>query len=262
MNMKNRGNEKKNNRGQITIFIIIAILIIAAGVLIYLFYPKIIPGGESAAKNPQAFMQSCLEEAINQKIDVLSLKGGSISPEHYFVYKGDTIEYLCYTNEYYKTCAMQQPMLKNHIEAEIKNSIKKDVEKCFEDLQSSFEKRGYEVNLKSGETKVELLPKRIVVNFGHELTLTKESSEKYNSIRILLNNNLYELVSIANSILNMEARYGDAETTIYMNYYKDLKVEKYKQTDGTTIYILTDRNNGKKFQFASRSISWPPGYGV
>ena len=66
-------------------------------------------------------------------------------------------------------------------------------------------------------------------------------------------------MSIANSILSMEVQFGDSETTIYMNYYHDLKVEKKKQTDGTTIYILTDRITGDVFQFASRSIAWPPG---
>jgi len=75
-----------------------------------------------------------------------------------------------------------------------------------------------------------------------------------------VNNNIYELSAIAESILNSEADYGDVEVTVYMDYYTDLKVEKQKQSEGTTIYILTDRNTGDKFQFASRSIVWPPGY--
>ena len=118
---------------------------------------------------------------------------------------------------------------------------------------------GYAVTLTEGETKVELLPNRIIVVFENDLTLTKDDSERYDELSVIVNNNLYELVSITNSILNMETRYGDSETTIYMNYYHNLKVEKKKQTDGTTIYILTDRNKGDKFQFASRSIAWPPG---
>ncbi|MFH1240218.1 MAG: hypothetical protein V1672_03295, partial [Candidatus Diapherotrites archaeon] len=96
--------------------------------------------------------------------------------------------------------------------------------------------------------------------FNSSLVLTKESTEKYDLFSVVLNNNLYELVSVANSILNWETRYGDSETTNYMTYYHDLKVEKKKQSDGSTIYILTDRNNGNKFQFASRSVAWPPGY--
>jgi len=47
-----------------------------------------------------------------------------------------------------------------------------------------------------------------------------------------------------------------------MTYYRDLKVEKKKQTDGSTVYILTKMDSGDKFQFASRSVAWPPGYGI
>ena len=128
-------------------------------------------------------------------------------------------------------------------------------------MRQTYEKKGYAVNLRQGTMGVELLPKRIVVTFNHSLTLTKETSQTYDSFTVAVHNNLYELISIVNSILNWEARYGDSETTVYMNYYHDLKVEKKKQSDGSTIYILTDRNNGKKFQFASRSVAWPPGFG-
>ena len=249
-------------RGQATIFIIVAVIVVALVVLIFMFWPKIVLKGGFDEKNPQAFMQTCLEDVLQEKVDVLSLQGGDLNPKHYFAYQGEQVEYLCYTNEFYKTCVMQQPMLKKHIENEIKNSIKEDANRCFNDLKNNYDKKGYVVSLTEGDIKIELLPKRIVTSFTHELTLTKDGTEKYDSIRVILNNNLYELVSIANSILNMEARYGDAETTIYMNYYRDLKVEKKKQSDGTTIYILTDRNNQRKFQFASRSIAWPPGYGI
>jgi hypothetical protein len=89
-----------------------------------------------------------------------------------------------------------------------------------------------------------------------------EESINYDSIRVVVDSNIYELVSIANSILNWEATYGDSETTTYMNYYHDLKVEKLKQGEGTTVYILSNRDSGEKFQFASRSVVFPPGYGA
>ena len=59
-----------------------------------------------------------------------------------------------------------------------------------------------------------------------------------------------------------ETLFGDIETTYYMSLYPELKVEKLKQTDGSTIYILSERDTQNKFQFASRSVAWPPGYGV
>jgi hypothetical protein len=252
----------KEKRGQITIFIIVAIVIIVLVALLYMFYPQIKTTLGIESKNPNEFIQDCISKEIEESVNRLSLQGGSLDPRHYIAYKNEKIEYLCYTSEYYKTCVMQQPMLKTHIEEEIGNSIKNKADECFNDLKESYIKKGYAVNLKKGDINVELLPKRIVVTFNNSLTLTKDSSEKYDSIKVVLNNNLYELISITNSILNWEASYGDSETTSYMNYYHDLKVEKEKQSDGTTIYILTDRNNGNKFQFASRSVAWPPGYGV
>jgi hypothetical protein len=68
------------------------------------------------------------------------------------------------------------------------------------------------------------------------------------------------LTSIANSILNLETTYCDSETTLYMALYHNLKVEKILRDSGTKVYIITDRDTGNKFQFASRSQVWPAGY--
>lgn len=252
----------KENKGQVTIFIIIAIFVVAIGVLIYTLSPQIRTGIVGETKSPEEFIQTCLEDEIENAVETLSLQGGSIEPEHYILYQDERIEYLCYTGQDFITCVMQQPLLIQHIESEIENEIRGDVGNCFDALRESYLDSGYGADLRTGTTNVELLPKRIVTNFDYVLTLTKGETETHDSFSVVLNNNLYELVSITNSILNWEARYGDAETTVYMNYYHDLKVEKKKQTDGTSIWILTDRNNGNKFQFATRGGVLPPGYGT
>ncbi|MFH1607615.1 MAG: hypothetical protein ABIA78_00610 [archaeon] len=253
---------RDNKRGQVTIFIIIGIVIVAMGVLVYLFYPQIKTTLGFEETNPSAFIQECVEKEIENNLDMLSLQGGSLEPGHYILYDGEKVEYLCYTEEYYKTCVVQQPMLKRHIEEEIKEGIKVRVAECFNNLEENYLGKNYGVELGSGEMEIELLPKRVIATFNRSLVLTKEGTEKYDSFDVIVNNNIYELMSVTNSILKWETNLGDAETTNYMNYYRDLKVEKKKQTDGSTIYILTDRNNGNKFQFASRSVAWPPGYGV
>jgi len=252
----------KERGGQVTIFIIIAIIIIGIAVSVYFLVPRAEIGTVFDATNPAGFIQTCLEDEIESTVETLSLQGGTIEPEHYFLYQDNRIEYLCYTAEYYKTCSVQRPLLKQHIESEIKEDISEEVEACFTTLQENYRSDGYAVDLKTGKTIVELLPKRIVTRFeDYVLTVSKAETARHDSFNVILNNNLYELTSIANSIIDWETNYGDAETTLYMTYYKDLKVEKKKQQEGTTVYILTDRNNGDKFQFASRSVALPPGYG-
>ncbi len=251
---------KEGKKGQVSLFIIIAIIIVIMGILIYLFYPKIKATFGLETQSPSEYLQTCLEEDFENIVDNLSLKGGELNPEHYFIYENQQIKYLCYTENYYETCVNQEPMLKNSIEEEIEEKLGSKINECSDAMKENFENRGYIVNLQKGESDVELLPKRILLRINSTLVLQKEGSQNYDSFSIILNNNLYELVSIANSIINWEAHYGDSEITTYMNYYHDIKVEKKKQSDGTTVYILTDRDTRDKFQFASRSVAWPAGY--
>jgi hypothetical protein len=259
--MKRGSDFDRNKRGQVTIFIIIAILIIGAVALFYVLIPKTQTGAGFDVNNPSGFIQNCLESKIEDSVKLLSNQGGSINPEFYFNYNEEKIEYLCYTNENYKLCVVQQPLLKPHIESEIKKGISAEVTSCFNNLKSNYESKGYTAQLEIGKTKVELLPKRVITTFeNYTFTATKGETKRYNSFNVILDNNLYELISIANSIIEYETTYGNADPRIYMMYYPDLKVEKNLRDDGTRIYVLTDRNTGNKFQFASRSVAIPPGY--
>ena len=195
-------------------------------------------------------------------VETITLQGGSFEPAFYYTYEGNDIEYLCYTNNYFELCTVQRAFLSPHIEKEILNEISSDVDFCFDSLETSYTNKNYAVNLDRGDTLVEILPKRIVVSFDSELTLTKDTTESYDSFNIILDNNLYQLTSIASSIINWETTYGGADPSTYMNYYRDLKVEEHEQIDGTTIYILTERDTENKLQFASRSLVFAPGYVV
>lgn len=250
-----------NKRGQITIFIILAVLIVAITALIYLFYPQIKSAFGSDVKNPSAFIEECIRDDLQSAVDLIKSQGGSLDPQHSFLYKDNKIEYLCYTNEYYRTCTMQQPMLKEHIEDGLGDAIADKARSCFNELKASYQSQGYKVTLKEGDSKVELLPKRITMIFNNTLFLEKgENTESYDQITVYFENNLYEFVGIVQSILVSEAKWGDTDISYYMNWYRDLKVEKLKQSDGTKIFILTDLVNQDKFQFATRGIAWPPGY--
>jgi len=131
----------KRKGGQVTIFVILAIIIIAIALLVYFFLPNIKSFFSGVEDNPYTSFQSCIEDDIIEATQLLSLQGGSIDPEHYIVYNGETIEYLCYTNEFYETCVMQQPMLKAHVEKEIREEIFNRVTECFEELENKYDKK-------------------------------------------------------------------------------------------------------------------------
>lgn len=248
-----------NKKGQVTIFVILAIVIVVAGGLIYFFYPEISSTSTSLEENPKTYIQNCVEGVFEENVEILGAQGGSFVPDSSFTYMGDEVEYLCYTNQYYETCVVQRASLVSHIEEELKESLTQKVSECFSEMESSYRDRGYGVNFEEEDFDVQLLPKKIILMSNSNLDLTKDSTQRYEFFDVVLDNNLYELASIARSIVAWEVKYGDSNQILYMNYYPHLKVEKIIQSEGTKIYIITERDSGNKFQFASRSVVWPPG---
>lgn len=267
--MNKRGNcfldNSKSKKGQVTVFIILGIIIVGVAALVYFLYPQI-KSTLGIITDPESYIQTCMQNEIQQTITNLSLQGGVINPTNSILYYNEklghsyNVEYLCYTNQYYLPCIMQQPLLQQSIESEINKNIQQTANTCFNNLQSSYKGRGYSVSFTSGNTTVELLPEQVRVVFNNQLTLTKGNAQRYENFSVVVNNNLYELSAIANSILNWEVTYGDSPVQVYMSNYHNLIIEKKQQSDGTKVYILTDLNTGGIFQFATRGYAMPPGY--
>ena len=68
--------------GQISIFIIIGVVAITSLSLFFLFKLGIIPTiGEAREMNPNLFLQSCIENKIQDTAKTISLNGGSMNPK-------------------------------------------------------------------------------------------------------------------------------------------------------------------------------------
>ncbi len=249
----------KHKRSQITIFIILGIVIII--VILVLFFGKSDFASLFLVKSPVDKIRDCSRESLINGIDILSLQGGVINPVNYYMYKGNKLEYVCYTEESFQKCVMQKPLLKNIIESELENYLKPRIKECLTDVKSSVERSGKTFSYKDPVINVELSPDIVVSDIELELNIKKEDiSESYKNIKANIDSNLYKLVIIAGEIANTEAKYGDADITGFMFKDKKIKVEKIKQGDETKVYILTDRESGKKLMFAVKSIPIPPGW--
>lgn len=249
-------------RGQTTVFIILAIVIVVFGILIYFFYPQVSSAlGFSVA--PSAFMSECIQSEVLSGVDLLSKQGGYANPEGYITYEGQNVKYLCYTSQYYIPCYVQQPLLRAHFEQELAQLLKTKAESCATELENYYKSRGYTVS-RDGETgvSVTIVPEKISVVVSAPMTVTKENTQKFREFRFEEKSNMYSLLMTATSIIDFESTYGDSETTSYMQYYPNLKIQKNKLGDGSKIYTLSDVTSGESFTFASRSLAWPGGYGL
>lgn len=256
--------ENRGKRAQLAIFMIIAIAIVAI-VLIIAFYPKIkiLVTGEFA---PESYLKTCIKPEISSIMLILNKQGGYANPEGFLVYNIDgneeKIKFLCYTSEYYKTCTVQEPFIMKRYALEIQKVIEQKASQCFSDLKKQYESRGYSVTGTLRDIKVDIDLKGIKVSFNSPIAITKESTERFDNFDVFIDSKMYEILSISQSIVEYEATYGDSETTAYLQYYPDLKIEKTKLSDGTKVYRVSNVITKEEFIFASRSLSWPPGYGV
>jgi hypothetical protein len=249
---------KKSKKGQITIFIILALAIVFVLILILILKPNF--NAITTTKTPLDSIKQCTLAGLKNSTQLIMSQGGSASPENYFLYNGTKVEYLCFASEYYQKCVMQKPLIKESVEDEIEKDLTPKVIDCINSEKSSLERRGYSVSYnRVPNVTVQLVPGNILVNIQSDLKITKDKTESYKSIKIEKSSKLYELTMITSSILNWEARYGETEIMNYMMYYPTLRVEKQKQSDGTTVYILTDKTSSDQFVFAVRSVIVPIG---
>ena len=251
-----------NKRGQATIFVIIAIAVVGI-ILVLALFPGTLRfiGGEELP--PSTYMGECVEEDIAEAIEQLAMNGGYINPEGTIQYQGDEYKYLCYTSEYYETCAVQQPFVKNNFEAELEELIRPKAEECSEQLIEEFERRGYDVNAGPATANISIIPGKIRTEINVDMTVTNEGvSQEIEGYAGEVNSEMYEILFISQSIVDYEAEFGDSNIEDYLTYYPDVSISKTKLEDGSTIYKVSNVLTDEEFRFASRSLPWPPGYGL
>ncbi|HLC31719.1 MAG TPA: hypothetical protein VJK51_03550 [Candidatus Nanoarchaeia archaeon] len=250
-----------NKRGQLTLILIVGIALVAV-LLVFFLYPRI-KTTTTSAFTPTGFLESCLEPAITPALDIVTKQGGSMRPEGFFLYGGEKVQYLCYTSDYYKTCVVQQPFVKNQVEQELTVVMQGKTRECMGKLKEEYESRGYQVSGGTGSSQVAFIPGSMNIEMSAPLSVSKgEEKQNFKGFTVKRTSELYDLLLLSSSIVEYESTLGDSEVTLFMQYYPDLKIEKMKLSDGTKIYTLTNVVTNERFRFASRSLSWPPGYGV
>lgn len=246
-------------RGQVTVFVIIAVIIVGA-VLIYFAFPRtraILP--IASLPNPNSYLTDCLAPQVTSSIKLLTAQGGDRTPTSYASYQGNKIQYLCYTSENYKPCIVQQPLLVQHIESELKNSVQAQANQCMSDLKSLYENRGYQFS-STNAINVSIEPGTVRVEYVEPVTISKDTTQTFRRAGYTQSSNIYDLLMTATSIVQFESALGNSETSLYIQYYPDLTIQKMKRQDDT-IYILGNVASKESFTFATRSLIWPAGFG-
>ena len=250
-----------SKRGQVTIFIIIALLIVAAIIAVLLFFGRVKVEAPDKVET-EGFIEKCVRDSVEPSIKKVLAGGGRIEPELFIMYQGEIYNYLCYQKNFYLPCINTHPRLKAIVEAEIKKDIISEVEQCFVDLKEDLEAKGFSISesvLTNENWDVELIPGGVKIDIEKRLDVVKgESSQTFEKFDVVVISPLYELVGIVRQIVNQEAEYCNFEYNGFMLLYPQYKIKRIDY-DGSKIYKVIDRRSGKEFKFAVRSCAFPPG---
>ena len=249
-----------NKKGQITIFIILALILIVG--IIFIFLLRQTPKAEIVSEeNPQAFIESCTRDAVEEALNIIMTHSGSLEPKGTVMYQGENISYLCYTNIYYRSCINQQPLLIEHIEDEIYKYIKPRISNCFQVLKTTLEPR-YEVEMgEYWDLTTKLTPNGVEVNINREFKMQRGNNVRsFSLFKTNIIHPIYRLAEIAMEIVNAEARYCNFDTLGFMIIYPRYNINKFRTHDSTTIYSVKEIASNEEFKFAVRSCAIPSGF--
>jgi len=255
-----RRERRMNSRAQITIFIILGLILVVLLVMLFLFINplevKILDD-----KNPQACIETCTRKAVEEALPILSSQGGDIIPNGSVMYNLTEISYLCYNYEDYNPCINQRPLLIEHIENEITNYIEPIVAECFNDLETSLEKR-YEVKTSEMELKTKLHSGSVIVEIKKDFKMSRKGEIRdFNEFVMHMVHPIYDLAELSMEIVNQEASYCNFDYLGYMILHPRYDITKFKTGDSDIIYKVTEVNTDETFTFAIRGCVLPSGFG-
>lgn len=242
-------------RGQVTIFIILAIIIVA-GIVSFFIWIKPTMSSKTGAR---IGFSGCIQDSLENKIAELEKTGGIINPQFVYKYQDEEYPYFCYASEYYKQCTMQVPFPDSKFEEQLEIAIREEVNACYTESIEELKSQGYDVIQGNINYNITLEQDGIRMKIDAPTVVGSQSFARFN---VKLDTPIYEMTMIATSILQYETSYGDSDTDTLTTLYPDYKITKIKTGNGSTLYEIESKLYKNKYRFASRSLVFPPGYDI
>ena len=228
----------KKKSGQVTIFIIIAILIVA-GVIAYLFLrTSLIKTPIPAALEPvYTTFLACLEEDTSIGVSILQSQGGYIFlPEfepgsQYMPFSsqlnffGNPIPYWYYISG--NNIQKEQVPTKSDMEQQLGTFIEDRINNC---NFNSYYEQGFEISLAEPAAKTTIKDNKVEINLDANLNIAKENET------VLVKNHKIEVASNLGSLYDSAKKvYDEQQKSLFLEEYAIDTLRLYVPVDGVEI---------------------------
>ena len=242
-------------RGQVTLFIILAIVIFAS-IFSFIFWVK--PTMDSS-KGANLNFDSCVKEIVLDGVSNLAITGGFKDPGLSVTYKNQEIPYYIYTSQYLETGTTQVPFPTQQFEEELSSYVYEGVNLCYKNSVNKLEKLGYSVTKGDVELQLTILPESIDVLIQAPTII---ESKQFEEIDVKVPSDIYGILEMAHTIMNRELERNknnvlSVDTTDLMRIYQNYIITSVYNSDSTRIYSIKDTNYNIEYKFAVRSTVVP-----
>jgi len=232
---------KRGLKGQVTIFIVVGILLVALAVLIFVFFQKSSPVKSEVPKEFQPIYNdflSCLEEQVSFGISLMESKGGRIYEETFepgssympfsnvLDFLGNKIPYWYYVSG--NNLEREKVPSKLEMQNQLALFLEESVSRC------SFEKyypQGFSVYTYSPKASVKILDKSVELDLRMPMSITfgEDSNFISNSHEVSVKSNLGSLYDAAVKIYNYE------QNSLFLEEYTLDVLRLYAPVDGVEL---------------------------
>lgn len=213
----------ESKKGQVTIFIIIAIVVVAAVGLYFLTRNSVSQGVSvpTALQPVYNNFLTCLQDYISEGISVLESQGGYIylpdfEPGSQYMPFGSQLNFLGNPIPYWyyvsgNNIEKEQVPTKSDLETQLANFLDEKISGC---NFGNYYEQGFEISLRNPSASVSISDSSVSVDLNAELTLTGKGES------VLLKNHKSSVSSDLGTLY-------DSATTVYNDEQKNLFLENY-----------------------------------
>ena len=250
-----------DKRGQVTIFIILAIVIVIGIAAFFILRPS--PSAEiSPRENPLAFIEKCMQDGIDEVLPSVLAQAGFAeidkSPDKSLIYQDKHVHYLCYVEEELTLCTINTPMLKSEMETQLRKATQPKLEGCFAKLKEEFS--GYEYTESNLNYTISISPNNLKATAIKKITVSRDGlSQEFNSFIYETSSPIFDFLLLSNDILvdelscicGQESCTTDVLELSRFNPYFQISV--FVAGNDEKVYTIKDTRSQQEFKFAVRN---------
>jgi hypothetical protein len=254
--------DSKMKRAQVTIWIILALMLVGA-ILLFLFLQRDLTVDVFRSSTEiNSFIARCVEPSIQEARDIMLPRGGLLEKHNTVLFNFQEVEYLCANMGFYERCVNQHPLLIQEMEDELEDYLKPRVDICFNELREYIENGGESFTFSQDyDLEVSVVPENIIVDINRNSRyVTKQGEESdIEEYRAEFPSGAHGLATVALEIAAQEATYCYFESTGFSLYYPRYKISRHQLSNPVKIYEIKDTSTNEYMMIAIRSCAMPAG---